>query len=107
MKVYVHWMNLMKIEIIIKFQSLEILNERVTRQRIHFFNHLTKILCSIGLKCLALGVVTCVGNNLAKKHVWLSIEIYFGIFCVFSYKPKYSYTIMYEYENSPPSHELF
>jgi hypothetical protein len=31
---------------------------------------------------------------------------YFGIFCVSGYKPKYSYTIMYECENSPPSHEL-
>ncbi len=51
--------------------------------------------------------VTCEGNNLAKKHVWLSIEIHFGIFCVSSYKPKYSYIIMYEFENSPPSHELF
>jgi hypothetical protein len=27
-------------------------------------------------------------------------------FCVFGYKPKYSYTIMYECENSPLSHEL-
>jgi hypothetical protein len=31
----------------------------------------------------------------------------FGIFYVSSYKPNYSYTIMYECENSPPSHELF
>jgi hypothetical protein len=28
------------------------------------------------------------------------------IFYVSGYKPKYSYTIMYESENSPPSHEL-
>jgi hypothetical protein len=28
------------------------------------------------------------------------------IFCVSSYKQKYSYTIMYECENSPLSHEL-
>jgi hypothetical protein len=27
--------------------------------------------------------------------------------CVSGYKPKYSYTIMYECENSPPPHELF
>ncbi len=32
---------------------------------------------------------------------------FLGIFYVFSYKPKYSYTIMYECENSPLSHELF
>jgi len=32
---------------------------------------------------------------------------FFRIFCIFSIKPKYSYTIMYEYENSPLTHELF
>ncbi len=31
----------------------------------------------------------------------------FGNFCVSGYKPKYSYIIMYEYENSSPPHELF
>jgi hypothetical protein len=33
MKVHVHWMNLMKNQIIENFQSLEILKERVARQR--------------------------------------------------------------------------
>jgi hypothetical protein len=45
--------------------------------------------------------VTCEGNNLAKKHVWLFIETHFGIlweFCIFNIKPKYSHTIMYECE---------
>jgi hypothetical protein len=51
--------------------------------------------------------VTCVGNNLAKKHVWLSIETHFGIFCISSIKQKYLYTIMYECEKSPLTHELF
>jgi hypothetical protein len=32
---------------------------------------------------------------------------FFGIFCVYGYNPKHSYTIMYECENSPLSHELF
>jgi hypothetical protein len=32
---------------------------------------------------------------------------FFGIFYVFGHKPKYSYTIMYECENWPLSHELF
>ncbi len=54
MKIHVHWMNLMEIGIIIKFQNLEILRERVTRQNTHFFNHLTKKLCSMDSKCLAL-----------------------------------------------------
>ncbi len=54
MKVHVHWMNLMKNEIIQKFQNLEILKERATRQRMHLKNHLIKKLCSMGSKCLAL-----------------------------------------------------
>jgi hypothetical protein len=31
---------------------------------------------------------------------------FYGIFCIFYYKPKYSHTIMYECENSPLSHEF-
>jgi len=42
MKVHVHWMNLLKSQIIQKFQSLEILKEMVARQRIHLKNHLIK-----------------------------------------------------------------
>ncbi len=49
MKVHVHWMNLMKNQIIQECQSFEIVKERI-----HFFNHLTKELCSMGSKCLAL-----------------------------------------------------
>jgi hypothetical protein len=60
------------------------------QQKIHFFNYLTKKLCLMGSKCLALGPVTCVRNNLDKKHVWLSIETHFEIFwdfCIFGCKP--------------------
>jgi hypothetical protein len=53
MKVHVHWMNLMKNQIIQKFQSLEILKEKARRQRVHFLNHLIKK-NSMGSKCLAL-----------------------------------------------------
>jgi hypothetical protein len=42
MKVHVHWMNVMKNQIIQKCQNLEILKERVAKQKTHFFNHLTK-----------------------------------------------------------------
>jgi hypothetical protein len=56
MKIHVHWMNLMKNQIIQKFQDYEIWKERVVRQRTHFFDHLTKKLCSMGFKCLALGL---------------------------------------------------
>jgi hypothetical protein len=37
MKVHVHWINLIKNQIIQKCQSLEILKEKATRQRTHFF----------------------------------------------------------------------
>ncbi len=48
MKVHVYSVNLMKNQIIQKFQSLEILKEKVARQRIHFLNYLLKHLCSMG-----------------------------------------------------------
>jgi len=56
MKIHVHWMNLMKNQIIQKFQSFNILKKMVAKQKTHFLNHLMKKLCSIGSKCLALGV---------------------------------------------------
>jgi len=56
MKVHVHWMNLMKNQFIQKFQSLEILKEKATRQNAHFKNHLIKKKCSMGSKCLAFDV---------------------------------------------------
>ncbi len=31
---------------------------------------------------------------------------FFEFFCIFDYKSKYSYIIMYTYENSPPPQEL-
>jgi len=55
MKVHVHWMNLMKNQIIQKCQNLEILKERATRQRTHLKNHLTKKLYSMSSKPLPIG----------------------------------------------------
>jgi hypothetical protein len=62
MKVHVHWMNLMKNQIIQKFQSLKILKEMATMRRTHFLDHLIKNLCSMGSKCLALDA-----NNMCRK----------------------------------------
>ncbi len=56
MKIHVHWMNLMKNQIIQKNLNLEVLKERVARRRVHFFNHLIEKMCSMGSKCLALDV---------------------------------------------------
>jgi hypothetical protein len=36
-----------------------------------------------------------------------SILGYYGIFCIYGIKLKYSYTIMYDCEKSPLTHELF
>jgi hypothetical protein len=63
----------------------------------------------MGSKCLTLMQVTCARNKHVKKHVWLSTETHFGIFGIFyisSIKLKYSYTIMYDCEKSPITHEL-
>ncbi len=109
MKVHVHWMNLMKNQIVQKCQSLEILKERVTRERTHFFNHLIKKVCSMGSKCLVLGVGHMCRIILPKNMFGCPLKLilgFFGIFCIFGYKLKYSYTIMYECENSALSHEL-
>ncbi len=62
MKVHVHWMNLMKNQIIQKFQSFEILKERVLRQRTFLKNHLIKKLTLMGSKCVALNA-----GNICRK----------------------------------------
>jgi hypothetical protein len=56
MKVYVHWMNLMKNQIKQKNLSLEIFKERVARQRIHSLKYFMKKVCSMGSKKFALDV---------------------------------------------------
>jgi len=50
MKIHVHWMNLMKNQIIKKFQNLKILKERATKQRTHFLNHFIKKIMFNGFK---------------------------------------------------------
>jgi len=83
-KVHVHWMNLMRNQIIQKFQSFEILKKRDARQRTHFLNHLIKKKCLMGSKCLALDEVTHERNKHAKKHIWLPIDTHFEFFLGFS-----------------------
>jgi len=55
MKVHVHYMNLMKNQIIQKFQSLETLKEKakLKKKKTHFSNHLIEKLHSMGSKFLA------------------------------------------------------
>jgi hypothetical protein len=61
MKVHVHSVNLIKNQIIQKFQSLEILKERVVRQRICFLNYLVKTFMFNGFKICSFR---------CKSHVW-------------------------------------
>jgi hypothetical protein len=71
---------------------------------------LTKELCSMGSKCLAWSASHMCRKKSCQKTclvVHWNVFLFLGNFCVFGYKPKYSYTIMYECENSPLPHELF
>jgi hypothetical protein len=46
---------------------------------------------------------------LPKNMFGCPLKLILGIYmnlCIFGYKLQYSYTIMYECENSPPPHEL-
>jgi len=76
MKIHVHWINLMNNQIIQKFQSFKILKEKAARQNFHFFNHLTKKIIN-GFKMFSF---RCRSFKIAKNHLWLSIEIHFGVF---------------------------
>jgi hypothetical protein len=110
MKVHVHWMNLMKNQIIQKFQSLEFLKKRVARQRTHFKNHLIKKLCSI-FKMFSIRRRSHVQEIIWPKNMFgypLKLILGFSrIFCIFGIELKYSYTIIYECEKSPLTYELF
>jgi hypothetical protein len=109
MKVHVHRMNLKKNWIIQKFQNLKILKEKAARQRTHFFNHLIKIMFN-GFK---MSNFKCKSHmkeiNLSKNMFSYPLKLilgFFEIFYIFDNKPEYSYTIMYECEKSPITHEL-
>ncbi len=48
--------------------------------------------------------------NMPKNMFGCSLKLILGfsrIFCISGIKQKYSYTIMYDYEKSPLTHELF
>ncbi len=109
MKVHFHWMNLMKNQIIQKFQSLEILKERAARQKTHFKNHLIKNY----VQWVQMSSFRCRSHlqeiNMPKNMFGCPLKFilkFYKILCVSGMKPKYSYTIMYECEKSPLTHEL-
>jgi hypothetical protein len=63
----------------------------------------------MGSKCLALDAGHVQKIILPKNMFSCPLKLilgFSGIFYVFGIKPKYSYTIMYECEKSPLTHEL-
>jgi hypothetical protein len=111
MKIPIHWMNLMKNQIIKKIQSLEFFKERVTRQKTHLKNQLIKKIMFNGFKMSIFRCESHVHEIILPKNMFSCplkfIMGFFGIFCIYGTKLKYSYTIMYECEKSPLTHELF
>jgi hypothetical protein len=109
MKIHVHWMNLMKNQIIQKFQSFEILKEKGYKENDSFFYHLTKKMFNrfkiSGLKCRS-----CIQEIILPKNMFgCPLKFTLGIsrnFFISNYKSKYSCTILYECENSPTPHAL-
>ncbi len=100
-------MNLMKNQIIQKFQSFEILEERAANKD-SLFENFDKTIIFNRFKVFNFRCRSHVQEvSLPKNMFLLYIETHFEIFYISSYKPEYLYTIMYECENSPPSHELF
>jgi hypothetical protein len=107
MKVHVHWMNLMKNQIIQKFQSLEILKKRATKKKTQYLKPFDK---KIMFKMSSFTCKSHVQEIILSKNMFgcplKFILRFFKTFCIYDCKPKYSHTIMYECENSPLSHEL-
>jgi hypothetical protein len=67
-----------------KSQSLKNLKETATKQRTHFFKPFNKKIIFSGFKMFSFRCKSHVQEIITKKHVWLSIEIQFGIFLNFT-----------------------
>jgi hypothetical protein len=109
MKVHVHWMNLMKNQLykLSKFWNFE---RKGYKENDSFFLPFNKkILFNrfklSSLKCKSYVEEITLPKNMFGFPLKLTLRI-FRNFYVSSYKPTYSYTVMYECENSPPPHEL-
>jgi hypothetical protein len=111
MKVFVHEMNLMKNQIIEKFQKFWNFKGKGCKEKNSFFNHLTTKKMFNRFKMSSLRCRSHVQEIILPKNMFgyplKFILAIFGDFYIFSYKPKYSCTIMYECEKSPPPHQLF
>ncbi len=103
MKILVHWMNLMKNQIIQKFQNLGILKERATRQKTHFKNHLIKKKMFNGFKMSSFRCRSHVHEIILLKNIFgcplKFILVIFGNFCIYGIKLKYHTKLCMDVKN--------
>jgi hypothetical protein len=86
MKVHVHWMNLMKNQIIQNFQSLEILKERATRQRTHLKKSFDKRIMFNGFKMFSFRCRSHVKEiNMSKNMFGYPLKLILGFSRFFAF----------------------
>jgi hypothetical protein len=96
-------MNLMKNQIIQKFQNLGILKERATRQKTHFKNHLIKKKMFNGFKMSSFRCRSHVHEIILLKNIFgcplKFILVIFGNFCIYGIKLKYHTKLCMDVKN--------
>jgi hypothetical protein len=110
MKVHVHWMNLMTTKSYKNFRILKFWKKRCKAKNSFYKpfdeKNMFNAFIMFNFRCRS-----HVHEILLLKSMFVcplkQILEFFGIFYISSIKPKYSYTIMYECEKSPLTHELF
>jgi len=109
MKVHIHWMNLMKKQSNKNFKVFKF-SKKGCKTKNSFFRPFNKKIMFNEFKMSSFKCKSHVQKIILSKNIsyclFKLILRFFEIFCTFSIKPKYSYTIMYEDEKSPLTHEL-
>jgi len=101
MKIYVHYMNLMKKPNYKKNSKSLTFEGKGCKERNLKKKPFDKKIVFNGFKMSSLRCVSHVKEKILPKNIFgCPLKFIFGNFCVFSYKPKYSYIIMYECELS-------
>ncbi len=99
-------------QIIQKFQNLEVLKKKGAslKAKNSFYKRFDKKIIFNGFIMFSFRCKSHVHEILLLKNMFgcpLKLNLGFsGIFYIYSIKPKHSYTIMYECEKSPLTHEL-
>ncbi len=110
MKTHVHWVDLMKTKKYKNFKVLKFWHKGLQAKGLIFL--IISICKNIMFNEFKMFSFRCRWHVqeliLPKKHVWFFNKThlkFFRFFCIFDYKPKYWYTIMYAFEKSQTSHE--